>query len=393
MADNVDVTPGTGATIATDDVSGVQYQRVKVDLGGDGAASPLVRGQQSAANSLPVTLPSDQGALAVTGTFWQATQPVSVASLPLPSGAATEATLSTAASEIGATNESAAAGDTSTSGLNGLFKRLLQRITALLAVFPTTIDTNSGNKSASTLRVVLATDQPQLAAKLLVTPDANSAVNVAQINGVTPLMGNGASGTGAQRVTLANDSTGILAGVTGAAAVAHDGVGTSINPLLVGGYASAAAPTDVSADGDAVRAWRLRNGAAAVVLTAAGALIGATGNALDINQKSFTAPTAAALTGASISASSSGDNTLVSGTASQTVRVHRLLLVAAADCTITFKDGASTSLTGAITLKAGGAIVLDLSADPWFVTSSGNGFVANLSGAVQISGRIYYTKS
>lgn len=38
--------------------------------------------------------------------------------------------------------------------------------------------------------------------------------NISQINGVTPLMGNGASGTGAQRVTLANDSTGILAAVT-----------------------------------------------------------------------------------------------------------------------------------------------------------------------------------
>jgi hypothetical protein len=43
---------------------------------------------------------------------------------------------------------------------------------------------------------------------------SGSGVNVSQINGVTPLMGNGASGTGAQRVTIANDSTGILAGVT-----------------------------------------------------------------------------------------------------------------------------------------------------------------------------------
>lgn len=33
-------------------------------------------------------------------------------------------------------------------------------------------------------------------------------VNVSQINGVTPLMGNGASGTGAMRVTVASDSTG-----------------------------------------------------------------------------------------------------------------------------------------------------------------------------------------
>lgn len=43
--------------------------------------------------------------------------------------------------------------------------------------------------------------------------------------------------------------------------------------MLQGGVASAAAPTDVSADGDAVRAWHLRNGAHAVQVTAAGALI------------------------------------------------------------------------------------------------------------------------
>jgi hypothetical protein len=53
---------------------------------------------------------------------------------------------------------------------------------------PTTVDTNSGSKSASTLRVVLATDQPALTNKLLVTPDsvalpANQSVNVNQIGG------------------------------------------------------------------------------------------------------------------------------------------------------------------------------------------------------------------
>jgi membrane protein implicated in regulation of membrane protease activity len=42
---------------------------------------------------------------------------------------------------------------------------------------------------------------------------ANQSVNVAQINGTAPSMGNGASGTGVQRVTIANDSTGILATV------------------------------------------------------------------------------------------------------------------------------------------------------------------------------------
>lgn len=40
---------------------------------------------------------------------------------------------------------------------------------------------------------------------------ANSAVNVAQMNGVATSMGNGASGTGTQRVTIASDSTGTVA--------------------------------------------------------------------------------------------------------------------------------------------------------------------------------------
>lgn len=66
--------------------------------------------------------------------------------------------------------------------------------------------------------------------------------------------------------------------------VAHDADATSANPLLVGGYASAAAPADVSADGDAVRGWRLRNGAAAVQVTAAGALVGGdASNGLDVD--------------------------------------------------------------------------------------------------------------
>jgi hypothetical protein len=44
-------------------------------------------------------------------------------------------------------------------------------------------------------------------------PD-NEPINVAQLNGVAVTMGNGSSGTGVQRVTIASDSTGTLAGVT-----------------------------------------------------------------------------------------------------------------------------------------------------------------------------------
>lgn len=84
----------------------------------------------------------------------------------------------------------------------------------------TTTDTNSGTKSAGTLRVVLATDQPQLTNKLLVTPDsvalpANQSVNVSQINGVTPLMGAGNGGTGSLRVNVASDQVAIPASQSG----------------------------------------------------------------------------------------------------------------------------------------------------------------------------------
>ena len=95
--------------------SGDAYVPVNVQ-GWLGSTAPTV-GQKTMANSIPVTLASDQGsqtvsqatgtnlhtvvdsgtittitnAVAVTGTFWQATQPVSATALPLPNGAATSA--------------------------------------------------------------------------------------------------------------------------------------------------------------------------------------------------------------------------------------------------------------------------------------------------------------
>jgi len=67
MADNVAITAGAGTTIATDDVSSVQYQVVKIGLGADGAIDTLVdSGQQTMANSVPVALASNQSALPIT---------------------------------------------------------------------------------------------------------------------------------------------------------------------------------------------------------------------------------------------------------------------------------------------------------------------------------------
>jgi hypothetical protein len=49
MADNVAITAGSGTTIATDDVGGAQYQRVKVVWGADGSVNDT-----SVAAPLPV---------------------------------------------------------------------------------------------------------------------------------------------------------------------------------------------------------------------------------------------------------------------------------------------------------------------------------------------------
>ncbi len=79
--------------------------------------------------------------------------------------------------------------------------------------------------------------------KLLVTPDsvalpANQSVNVAQINGVATTMGNGVSGTGVQRVTLASDSTGQVTLATGGNTIGALTANQSVNAAQVNGVAT-----------------------------------------------------------------------------------------------------------------------------------------------------------
>jgi len=50
MADNVGYTPGSGALVAADDISGVLYQRIKPVVGADGVAVDV-----SSANPMPVS--------------------------------------------------------------------------------------------------------------------------------------------------------------------------------------------------------------------------------------------------------------------------------------------------------------------------------------------------
>lgn len=49
MPDNLGYTPGSGANIASDDIGGIQHQRIKMVLGADGVSD----GDVSASNPLP----------------------------------------------------------------------------------------------------------------------------------------------------------------------------------------------------------------------------------------------------------------------------------------------------------------------------------------------------
>jgi hypothetical protein len=265
LADNLTLNVGTGgAILATDDVAGVHYQRVKVTWGVDDTATAV-----TAAAPLPVvqtgthTVTGAGGSFPVTDSGGSLTVDAPVATpvfVRLSDGAAAisalpvtdnggnlsiddggnsitvDGTVSITANsavnvaQVGGTNADTNSGVKSAGTLRVVLATDQPALTNKLLVTPdsvalpanqsvnvsqlagTTTDTNSGVKSAGTLRVVLATDQPALTNKLLVTPDsvalpANQSVNNSQINGVTPLMGNGVTGTGSQRVTIASDNT------------------------------------------------------------------------------------------------------------------------------------------------------------------------------------------
>src|SRR5882672_715464 len=109
MVANIDVTPGAGKTVATDDVGGAQYQRVKLDIGGTGLTVPVANATplpvratmasalQFAAGIVPLVQPG--GALYVTdepaplmNEAWDTLNTVDKWTLKTSTGTATVAT-------------------------------------------------------------------------------------------------------------------------------------------------------------------------------------------------------------------------------------------------------------------------------------------------------------
>lgn len=138
-------------------------------------------GQAAMAASLPVVIANNQSGIPVIGTFFQPTQPVSAASLPLPSGASTEATLGTLLT------------------LAGFQARIPILGQAAMAVsIPVTLANNQSAVPVS--GTFFQATQP-------VSLAGNQAVNVVQMGGTAISMNTGVRDAGTQRVTIAtNDS-------------------------------------------------------------------------------------------------------------------------------------------------------------------------------------------
>lgn len=233
---------------------------------------------------------------------------------------------------------------------------------------------NSGLLSAGVQRVTLATDQVQLTnalkvdgsavtqpvsgpltdAQLRATPvpisgalTANQSVNVAQINGVTPLMGAGNTGTGSPRVTQSTDQAALAAWGHGATA--------------------AAAPAGATQAG-------VRSGANIVGL--------------------IQADTSAAIT---MSTATTTEFVALSG--STKIYITSFDFIAAGTTNVTLKYGTgtncgtgTTSLTGVYTLTAQAGVAKGNGLGPVLVVPAGNAFCVTNSQAIVIGGSISYTQ-
>lgn len=225
-----------GATAPT----GASAQMVKI---GHGAASDFKTA--SAANPLPI-------GGTVTGVFFQATQPVSAASLPLPAGAATETTVAGVRTDLGTDGTTPPAVLGAGTGVRGWLRSIYEKLTGTIAVTgtffqatqPVSLATNTPDVTDRAARLLGAIANTSFAAtnagtfavqaastlaaettKVIGTVNvaagqtvglvagaavigaltANQSVNTAQIAGVATATGSGISGTGVQRVVLATD--------------------------------------------------------------------------------------------------------------------------------------------------------------------------------------------
>jgi hypothetical protein len=341
MADNLDVTPGTGATVAADEIAGALHQRVKITVGADGTND----GDVSGANPLPVdvisALPAGANAIGkLAANSGVDIGDVDVTSCALPTGASTAAKQGIAGTDLVGGAGAVAAG--------------VQRVTlasddpavtdlAALEVLATSIDADTDAIKTAVESLDNAVDGNYL----------NTNMNIAGTD-VDGNSGNKSAQT--QRVCVATDDVNLSAIKTAVEVIDNAIDGTEMQVDVV-----AALPAGTNNIGDVD-----------VLSMASGKTIKR----------------------AVISGATSGNNTIVAAVADKKIKVLSVCLVAVTAVTVRFESGADgTALTGVMSIGATGGFVLPAPPDPschWFETGVNTLLNMELGGAVQVSGCITY---
>lgn len=151
-------------------------------------SSDMRVGGSAVSNANPVPMSDGGGSISVDGTFWQATQPVSAASLPLPTGAATETTLAAVSGKLPATLGQKTNGNS---------------LAVTIASDQTAIPVSDGGGSLTIDATALPL--PTGAATSALQTAGNSSLS--SIDGKTPALGQAAMAASAPVVIASNQST------------------------------------------------------------------------------------------------------------------------------------------------------------------------------------------
>ena len=236
MADDVTL-PGTGSVVATDDVSGTHYQKVKII---DGTAESTAAVPGSATDGLLVNLGSNND-VTVTGSVTASATDLDIRDLSSATDSVTVAQATAGnlnATVVGTVTANLAAGTNNIGDVDVLSIAAGDNNIGNVDIVtvPAPLSTTGGGTEATAHRVTIASDSTGV----LSVDDNNSSLTVDQAT---------ASSLNAQVV----GPTAADAAITG-------------NPVTVGARASTANPTSVSADGDVVNIWANRMGAQVITM-------------------------------------------------------------------------------------------------------------------------------
>ena len=255
MADNVPITVGdAGKTVATDDVGGVQYQRIKLDLGTDGAAAPALAGAGAVATGVQrMTLASDDPAVVDLAAMEALLITIDTDTGAMVTDlAAIEVLLGTIDTDTGAMVTDLAAIEVLLGTIDtdtGAMVTDLAAIEVLLG----TIDADTSNITACNTGAVVISSGT--------VTTVSTVTSLTQMGGVAITMGEGALDGGCQRVSLATDDDGVahLATIAGDTTsidgwtATHASAAPATGAAVMGAGYSAGLPTDIGADADAAR--------------------------------------------------------------------------------------------------------------------------------------------